>query len=134
MLILILTAAWDIRTMEIPDISCAALFGTVMIWTGPDGMLDGIPAAGLVWLCYLMSMALSALLKRPAPIGAGDIKIFSILALRLGTGGIMALFALSGLLAGAAAAVLLALKKVSAESEIPFAPFIAAAYVLMDML
>ena len=43
----------------------------------------------------------------------------------------MTLFAVSGLLAGAAAAVLLILKKVSAGSEIPFAPFIAAGYALM---
>ncbi len=130
-LILTLTAAWDIRTLEIPDISCAALLGTVVIWTPPEEIEAGVPAACLVWMCYLLSLAASSALKRPAPIGAGDIRLFSILALQLGTQGIMTLFAISGLLAGAAAAVLLVLKKVSAGSEIPFAPFIAAGYALM---
>ena len=130
-LILSLTAVRDIRTMEIPDISCAALLGTVIIWTPPGEIEASLPAALLVWICYLLSLAASSALKRPAPIGAGDIRLFSILALQLGTRGIMTLFAVSGLLAGAAAAVLLILKKVSAGSEIPFAPFIAAGYALM---
>ena len=130
-LILILTAAWDMRTLEIPDVSCVALLGTVVIWTPPEDIEKGVPAACLVWLCYLLSLAVSSALKRPAPIGAGDIRLLSILALQLGTLGAAALFAVSGVLAGAAAAVLLAIKKVSAKSEIPFAPFIAAGYALI---
>ena len=132
-LILFLTAAWDIRTLEIPDISCAALLGTELIRLSAAEVEEGLPAAALVWLCYLSCLAVSSALNRPAPIGAGDIRILSILALQLGTEGTFILFAVSGVLAGAAAAVFLILKKVSAGSEIPFAPFIAAAYALTEL-
>ena len=117
--------------MEIPDISCAALLGTVIIWTPPGEIEAGLPAALLVWICYLLSLAASSALKRPAPIGAGDIRLFSILALQLGTRGIMTLFAVSGLLAGAGAAELRILVTGSAGGELPLAAIIAAGYVLM---
>ena len=131
-LILFLAAAWDVRTLEIPDMACAALLGTELIRLSSAEIEEGLPAAGAVWLCYLLCLAVSSALKRPAPIGAGDIRLLSILALELGCGGLFTLFAVSGVLAGTVAAVLLIMKKVSAGSEIPFAPFIAAAYALME--
>ena len=129
--VLTATAVYDASMLEIPELSNAVLLGTAVICTPPDTLMQNASAAACVWAVYLALRALCIVLKSPVPIGMGDIKLLSILALMLGALDCFRLLAASGLLSGAAAAVLLMFRKAGAKSEIPFAPFIAAGYALL---
>ena len=132
--VLFVLSAADIKNLEVPAAGLAALLGTVLIWVPADEMAGNLPACVLVWVCYLSTALLCGLLKRPEPFGTGDAAIFGILALQLGTAGLFSVFALSGILAGFAAAVLLLIKKVQAESRIPYVPFIALSYAACSVM
>ena len=126
--VLFALSAADIRTLEVPTAGLAALLGTVIIWVPPEEMAENLPACLLAVGCYLLTALICMFLKRPAPFGMGDAAVFGILALQLGMAGLFSVFALSGILAGFAAAVLLLLKKVRTDSQLPYVPFIAASY------
>ena len=106
------------------------LLCTVTIWSTPEEMFLNAPSAAFIWAVYAAFALIYVLLERPVPLGMGDVEILSILALHTGGPGIMSIFAASGVLAGIFAAVLLALGKVRKDSQIPFAPFIAAGYAI----
>ena len=125
------TAFYDARRLEIPALSCALLLGTAVVWTSPDQLVFNTGTSAAVWACYLFLRAVCGMVRSPVPIGMGDIKLLSILALMLGAIDCLRLLAASGLLSGAAAAVLLISGKANAKSQIPFAPFIAAGYALL---
>ena len=131
LLVLSVTAVYDAARLEIPALSCAMLLGTAVVSTPPDTLMQNASAAGCVWAAYLALRVLCSVARSPVPIGMGDIKLLSILALMLGALDCFRLFAASGLLSGAAAAALLIFRKAGAKSEIPFAPFIAAGYALL---
>ncbi len=129
--ILAATAVYDAEKLEVPDVSCASLLGMAVIATPSDELLANSVAAACVWAVYLAVRALCSILKSRVPMGMGDIKLLSILALSMGAAGCFRLFAISGVLSGLAAAALVAMKKAEAGSEIAFVPFMAAAYALM---
>lgn len=131
LLILAATAVYDAARLEIPALSCALLCGTAVICTPPDALAQNTAAAACVWAVYLAVRALCSAAKSPVPIGMGDIKLLSILALMLGALDCFRLLAASGILSGIAAAALLVFGKADAKSEMPFAPFIAAGYALL---
>ena len=131
LLILAATAVYDAERLEVPDVSCAALLGTAVICTPADTLAENCVAAAGVWAVYLAVRALCSALKSRGPMGMGDIKLLSILALMMGASGCFRLFAVAGILSGLAAALLIAIKKAEAGSEIAFVPFMAAAYALM---
>ena len=125
------TAVYDSARLEVPDLSCALLLGIAVISTPADILAENCAAAAAVWTVYFCVRALCSALKSRVPIGMGDIKLISILALMTGASDCLRLLAAAGILSGLAAAVLLATKKAEAKSEIAFVPFIAAAYALM---
>ena len=127
-------SAADIKKLEIPAAGLAALLGIVIVWVPPEDIAGNLPACMLVWACFLLTAFICGLLERPAPFGMGDAAVFGILALQLGTAGLFSVFALSGILAGIAAAVLLLLKKVRADSQIPYVPFIAVSYAVCSVI
>jgi prepilin signal peptidase PulO-like enzyme (type II secretory pathway) len=130
-LVLSATAVYDAARLEIPALSCALLLGTAVISTPPDMLAQNAAAAACVWTVYLVIRVLCSVARSPVPIGMGDIKLLSILALMLGALDCFRLVAAAGLLSGAAAAALLIFRKADAKSEIPFAPFIAAGYAML---
>ena len=132
-LLLALSAA-DIKKLEVPAAGLAALLGIVIVWVPPEDMAANLPACLLVWACFLLTAFICSLLERPTPFGMGDAAVFGILALQLGTSGLFSVFALSGLLAGFAAAVLLLLKRVRHDSQLPYVPFIAASYAVCSII
>ena len=132
-LVLSATAVYDVRKLEIPALSYVLLAGAAVIFTPPDILAENVPAAAAVWVAYLALRASCSIAKRSVPIGMGDIKLLSILALMLGALDCLRLIAAAGLFSGAAAAALLLLKKADAKSEMAFAPFIAAGYVLIAL-
>ncbi|MBO4861813.1 MAG: hypothetical protein J5535_02810 [Firmicutes bacterium] len=131
LMILAATAVYDAARLEIPAVSCALLLGTAVVCTSADQLVDNTAAAGAVWAVYASVRALCSRAGSDVPIGMGDIKLLSILALMLGASDCFRLFAVSGILSGIAAAVLLIFKRAEAKTQIAFAPFIAAAYALL---
>ena len=127
-IILVFTAVYDAKTLEINDKFLTLIFGCEIIWTPTDIIEKNLPAAAAVWVLFAITVLISSLAGRDAPIGMGDIKLLSVLSIDLGGISTMMVFCAAGLLSGAYAAVLLLLKKTSKDSEIPFAPFIAAGY------
>ena len=132
--VLFVLSAADIKSLEVPAAGLAALLGSVIIWVPADEMAENLPACAIVWACYLATALLCGLLKRPEPFGMGDAAVFGILALQLGTAGLFSVFALSGILAGLAAAVLLLIRKVKTQSRIPYVPFIALSYAACSVI
>ena len=131
MAVLCFTAFYDARRLEIPPLSCVLLRGTAVVCTAPDQLADNSAVSAAVWAVYLFIRAVCSIAGSPVPVGVGDIKLLSILALMLGAVDCLRLLAVSGILSGAAAAVLLVFRKADTKSEIPFAPFIAAGYALL---
>ena len=130
LIILVLIAHYDVKTLEINDKFLTLLAGSIIIWT-PSAELEGnLPAAAAVWILFAAACVISSLAGRYAPIGMGDIKLFSLLALSHGGLFTMMIFCASGFFSGIFAAALLLMKKASKDSEIPFAPFIAAGYAI----
>ena len=127
-IILAAIAFYDAKTLEINDKFLSLLFTAVIILTPSDTILANLPAAAGPWVFYLLTAVICSFTGSMPPIGMGDIKLLSVLALCEGTAGIMTVFCSAGLISGVYSAVLLIMKKTEKGSEIPFAPFIAAAY------
>ena len=130
LIILVLIAFYDAKTLEISDKFLSFLFCSVIIWTPGYNIEKNLPAAAAVWALYTITALISSLAGREAPIGMGDIKLLSVLAFDLGGISTMTVFCAAGLFSGIFATILLFLKKTSKKSEIPFAPFIAAGYAI----
>ena len=130
-IILVFIAVYDAKTLEINDKFLSLLFCCVIIWTASDSIVKNLPAAAAVWVLFGAAVLTCSIAGREAPIGMGDIKLLSVLALDLGGIPTMMVFCAAGLFSGALAAILLLLKKTTKNSEIPFAPFIAAGYAVL---
>ena len=130
-IILVFIAIYDAKTLEINDKFLSLLFCCAVIWTPADIIENNLPAAAAVWVLFAAAALISSLAHRDAPIGMGDIKLLSVLALSHGGISAMMVFCAAGLFSGAFAAILILLKKASGDSEIPFAPFIAAGYAVL---
>ena len=130
-IILAATAVYDARRLEIPPLSCALLAGIAVICTDAERLVENTAAAAAVWAVYVCARALSGLAGSDAPVGMGDIKLLSILALMLGASDCFRLVAAAGILSGIAAAALLLFRRADAKTQIAFAPFIFAGYALL---
>ena len=127
-------SVYDARKLEIPACASAALLGTVIIWTPSEDLEINLLYAAAVWAAYAFMAFISAVSGSPVPIGMGDAVILSILSLHTGGYGLLVVFAVSGVLAGAFAALLLLFKKADRGSEIPYAPFLTAGYAVFVIL
>lgn len=126
LIILIIICIVDIKQMIIPDICILLILPAALFSEGP--WRSRISAAAVVWAAFLLLAVISALLKGPTPIGMGDIKLFSAIALISGPSGLAASAVMSSLLGGTFAAVLLTFKKAQKKDQIAFGPFIAIGY------
>ena len=114
--------------MIIPDV-CILLMLPAALFSH-ESWKSRLMAALLVWAVFLFTAAVSALFRRPAPIGMGDIKLFSAIGFISGMPGLLSTFLASSLVCGIFSAVLLILKKVQKKDQIAFGPFIAVSYAL----
>lgn len=134
----------------------AAMFGIAWIdWHDrriPNKILILLLAARGILLCiewtvypeYGVSLLLSALLGLLAGggmfllagvisrggIGMGDIKLFAVTGIYMGSGSILAVIFLAVMASAVYSVVMLLLKKVKLKEEIPFAPFVLIGTVL----
>ena len=122
-------AAVDVATLRLPDVLVGPLTLALLVLLGAAALVDGTPGAlGRAVLAGLVSLVahLALALINPSGLGLGDVKLAAPLGLALGyrgwdalLTGVLAAFllvALSGL-------VMLALRRVTRTSELPFGPF-----------
>lgn len=126
MLVIISTA--DMRKMIIPDICILLLLPLSLISAEP--WKPRIIAAAAVWTAFFLTAILCALFRKEVPLGMGDIKLFSAIALISGPTGLAASIIVSSLSCGVFAAILVVLKKAQKKDQIAFGPFIAMGYAL----
>ncbi|HPX70364.1 MAG TPA: prepilin peptidase [Bacillota bacterium] len=116
----------DIKKHIIPDIFLLAMLPAAVITT--ENLLARLAGAAFIWTLFGIAAALSAALKSSVPIGMGDIKLLSVISLVSGPGALFFTVCCGSLLCGPAAALLLALKKLTKKDRIAFGPFIAVSY------
>lgn len=93
-------------------------FGMPLLLSAVGGMLLG---GGMFMLCYLVSRG---------GIGAGDVKLFTVIGCFVGSGTILTLTFLSVVVSAAYSIIMLVLKKTALKEEIPFAPFVLVGTIL----
>ena len=128
LMLLTVISITDIKRLVIPDICILLMLPAAFFFRSP--WRGRLIAALAVWTAFFLIAAVSALLKSEMPMGMGDIKLFSAIALISGPAGLAASGILSSLTGGIYAAILLALKKVQKKDQIAFGPFIAVSYAL----
>ena len=128
LILLTIISAADMKHMMIPDVCILLLLPAALF--SSENLKGRMAAAASVWILFLTSAAISALLRRPVPMGMGDIKLFSAIGLISGLSGLIFVFTVSSLACGAFSAILLILKKAQKKDQIAFGPFIAVSYVL----
>ena len=122
-------AAIDVRTLRLPDAVLLPAGGVVLAVLGVAALADG---TGGAFLRAVLAAAagfgifLVLALVNPSGLGLGDVKLAAVLGLALGHLGWEAAFV--GLLAAfvlmsAVGVVLLALRRVTRSSALPFGPF-----------
>ena len=131
--VLIWLSAEDIRKLEVSDAGLAALAGAVLAWCPSQDVLDSLPLCVLIGLCHAAVQLMATVFKRSAPYGGADALVFAVLAPVFGAAGLLAVFAVSGMLAGICALVLLLVRKAEASSQIPYIPFITAAAAVLTV-
>lgn len=92
--------------------------GTAMVVSAVSGAVIG---GGIFLLAHFISKG---------GVGMGDVKLFAVIGLYLGSGSIMAAAFLSVMAGAVYSAVMLFLKKIKLKEEIPFAPFILVGTIL----
>lgn len=127
--VLIVLAISDLQYRLIPNrivypslIVCAVyrlLVHPLPLWEYGMGFVIG---GGLLWLVSWVSVKL----KRPA-MGGGDIKLMALLGLLLGVEQIIFVILLSAMLGLIIGLLLMALKRISRQTFLPFGPFIGLA-------
>ncbi|MGN0733378.1 MAG: prepilin peptidase [Emergencia sp.] len=121
-------AVSDIKYRIIPDqlviLLAVSALGFVTFHNGfMDCLLGGVCGFAIMFAVALVGKAVS---KRDT-LGGGDIKLFTALGMICGFTGILAVYALTALIAGGHMVVLLAMKKLKFGDTVPMAPYIGAA-------
>lgn len=141
---IVLTLLWpmtlsDIKQMRIPNklllaglATRAILIPIEFIYSSEDALIS-LKSAGIAAVFALIVTIGCALISKGS-LGMGDIKLFCLLGLFLGTVGLFYASFLSILIAFFAAIGLLLFKKKKRKDAIPFAPFILAGTILSFIL
>lgn len=122
----------DIREHRLPDRLNYSAFAGAAVLLGAAALLDGAGGAyGRAWLAAIALTIVYFVLAvlRPGELGLGDVKLAATLGLLLGWigWGHVGLGAFAGfLLGGLVSLVLLAARRVTRRSHIPFGPFMLA--------
>jgi leader peptidase (prepilin peptidase) / N-methyltransferase len=123
----------DTRCQRLPDLLTLPSYPAGLVLLGiaalttPDGgrhFLTGLAGLAAAWLLFLAQA-----LIYPAGIGWGDVKLSGLLGLYLGWLGVSTLLAgliLGYLLAAVAGLALLAARRATRKSQLPFGPFLLA--------
>ena len=93
-------------------------FGLSMAFSAGLGMLFG---GGLFFVAYLVSRG---------GIGFGDVKLFAVIGVYMGSGSIFSVVFLTVVVSAVYSIVMLILKKIKLKEEIPFAPFVLIGAIL----
>ena len=134
----------DIKRKSLSDKGLLADAGVILLLFIADGLCSGIVAEVLLsegklpwqklWgvIPGVFVLVLSCVLG--GKIGKGDGYLLCISGLALGFAQNLAVLFYGLLFAGAAAAVLLLLRKVKRDTKLPFVPFLTAAYLLTVLM
>ncbi len=118
----------DIKYRIVPDqllvLLAVSSVGLIQYHAGWQDMLSG--AALGIGIMGATALLGRALYRRDA-VGGGDIRLFAVLGLLLGTKGVLAVFMISALISGAHMTVMLAAGKIRRKDAVPMVPYIAAA-------
>jgi leader peptidase (prepilin peptidase)/N-methyltransferase len=124
--VLLLLAALDLRTRLVPNIIVFPALVVALI-AGPAGTGPAIGGA-LVGLLFFGALAwLGTRFYSAPPLGMGDVKLAVLLGAIVGIAYVWPAVLLGMLLAGAAAAVLLATHAVDRQVTLPYGSFLAVA-------
>ena len=93
-------------------------FGLSMAFSAGLGMLFG---GGLFFVAYLVSRG---------GIGFGDVKLFAVIGIYMGSGSIFSEVFLTVVVSAVYSIVMLIRKKIKLKEEIPFAPFVLIGAIL----
>lgn len=122
---LIFASAEDLKRFHIPD----ACFILIMVLSGKFRLRDGVVVAAL----WFGMVVIVSFLNLPVPIGAGDAKLLTALAVSFGLDFTGYTFAFAAVASGLFSLILLLRSKLrnsALPAAIPFAPFITAGFAL----
>jgi len=131
----------DARYQRLPDALTLLSYPVALVLLGAAAL--GVPDGGRRFVVALIGLAAAWLLFLiqaliyPAGIGWGDVKLSGVLGLYLGWLGVTALVAglfLGYVLAAVAGLVLLATRRATRRSQIPFGPFLLAGTLIAIVL
>jgi leader peptidase (prepilin peptidase)/N-methyltransferase len=112
------------------DLSCGRIYNSVLGATLALvtclGAVDGAFAAISGGICGFCLSAALHFASGGRGIGFGDVKLFAVSGVALGTSGVIACFAASFILGAACTLVLLATSRIRRTASVPFAPYIAS--------
>ncbi len=123
----LLAALWDINSMTIPlKITVPAILTGAGIMSVTGRIIEGTSAA----IISFVLMKLLSIISRNQ-VGGGDVAIMTVTGLFTGISTLISILFTSVTLAGLFSAIFIVSKKANKKTEIPFAPFILAATVLL---
>jgi leader peptidase (prepilin peptidase)/N-methyltransferase len=132
----VVQAAVDLAIKRLPDPLVLASYGAGLVLLGLAAAVSGDAAPllrAVLGMVALFGLYLGLALINPRGLGFGDVKLAGVLGLYLGWLGwaVLVTGALAGfLLVAIVALVLLAARRVSRSSELPFGPFMLAGALL----
>lgn len=128
---MIAIALFDMKELRIPDPLILFMLPAAAVF--PGNPPERILSAAAVWAGFALIAAVSALFGARIPIGMGDIKLFSAIALIAGPRTLLRTLCLSSLLAGAfsAATVIAGALTKNKKDRIAFGPFISIAFICL---
>ncbi len=130
LIIQLLAALWDINNMIIPfKITVPAIFAGVGIMSITGRILEGMTAT----IVSFLLMKLLAIISRNQ-VGGGDIAIMTVTGLYTGISTLICILFTSVTIAGLFSAIFIISGKAHKKTEIPFAPFILTATVMLILV
>ncbi len=130
LIIQLLAALWDINNMIIPfKITVPAIFAGVGIMAITGRVLEGMTAT----IVSFLLMKLLAIISRNQ-VGGGDIAIMTVTGLYTGISTLICILFTSVTVTGLFSAIFIISGKAHKKTEIPFAPFILAATVMLILI
>ncbi|EPR08280.1 prepilin peptidase [Ruminiclostridium papyrosolvens] len=130
LIVQLLAAIWDINNMTIPaKITVPAILAGVGIMAFTGRILEGMAAL----IVSFILMKLLAIISRNQ-VGGGDVAIMTVTGLYTGISTLISTLFTSVTLAGLFSAIIIVSGKAHKKTEIPFAPFILAATVMLILI
>lgn len=130
LIVQLLSALWDINDMTIPvRITVPAMLAGVGVMALTGRISEGMAAS----IVAFMLMKLLTIISRNQ-VGGGDIAIMTVTGLYTGISTLISILFTSVTLAGLFSAIFIVSGKAHKKTEIPFAPFILCATVMLILM